>query len=392
MKQTLLGIDTACKLVLASAPVLPVEEVALGAALGRVLAEDVVAEHDVPRFAGSAMDGFALRSGPAGRTLQLIGESRAGMPFDGSVEDGQAARISTGAAVPSGADAVLQLELVEDRGTAIVTQDAVTPGRNIRGPGEDLCAGTIVIARGTRLSPAHIGVGANAGRAAVRCARRPRVAILATGDELVPAGRPLGPGQIHDSNQLTLEALVQAEGAEVVHTRHVADRAEATRTALERALPLCDLLLISGGVSVGAHDHVKPALEALGVERQFWRVALRPGKPTWCGVRGKTLVLALPGNPVSVMVTFLLFARPALAAMQGATTADRRTVPLGEPLSPHPDRDECVRVRIEGGAAYATGPQGSHVLSSMALADGLAVIPRGNEQLPAGAIVDLVTL
>ena len=393
VSEPLLSIDGARALILEAVRARPAATIPVERALGRVLAEDVTAAGDVPPFAGSAMDGFALRAGAAGRRLCLIGESRAGAPFDGEVGDGEAVRISTGAALPAGADAVLQLELVEDQGDAIVLGDAVDRGRNVRGPGEDLRAGAVVLHRGRRLRPADLGVAVHAGLAELRCAPQPRLAVLATGDELRPPGAPLGPGQIHNSNLVTLAALAEREGTAVVLARQVPDDPAATRMAIGDALSAADVVVLSGGVSVGPHDHVKPALEALGVQERFWRVALRPGKPTWFGVAGETLVFGLPGNPVSAMVTFLLFVRPAIAALEGVVDdAVPRRVRLGEPLEREPRRDECVRVRIAGGLAYATGPQGSHVLSSMALADGLAVVPRGEGPLPAGSEVELLSI
>jgi molybdopterin molybdotransferase len=388
----MLSIDEARAAVLAEVRPLQAEEVAIRDALGRILAEGITAAADVPGFANSAMDGFAVRSGPAGRALRIVGESRAGAPASVAVGDGEAIRISTGAMLPQGADAVLQLELVsEDTGT-ITLGDAVEPGRNVRHPGEDIRAGTAVLETGTRLGPAELGVAVNAGRARVRVARRPRVAILATGDELVEPGTPLAPGQIHDSNAITLSALVTTAGGEP-HAVRVPDERAATERSVAQALDGADVLVLSGGVSVGPHDHVKPALHANGVEEVFWRVALRPGKPTWFGVRRAdgTLVLGLPGNPVSAYVTFTLFARPALIALQGGDPAPPlRQARLAVQVERHPDRDECVRVRIDGhGAATPTGPQGSHILSSLLGADGLAVIPRGDGALPAGAAVDV---
>ncbi len=391
MSDPLLSIDDARALILDEVRPRAPEALAVERALGRVLAQDVTAAQDVPPFAGSAMDGFAVRSGPAGRRLRLIGESRAGTPFTGEVGDGEAVRISTGAALPTGADAVLQQELVQDGSAEIVLGDAVEPGRNVRGPGEDLRAGARVLHRGRRLGPADLGVAVHAGLAALDCAPQPRLAVLATGDELRPPGTPLGPGQIHDSNRVTLAALAEREGCAVALARQVPDDAAATRAAIAQALAAADVVVLSGGVSVGPHDHVKPALAALGVEERFWRVALRPGKPTWFGVAGDTLVFGLPGNPVSAMVTFLLFVRPAIAALEGVVDAAvPGQVRLGEPLARDPRRDACVRVRIEGGLAYPTGPQGSHVLSSMSLADGLAVVPRGEGELAAGAEVELI--
>jgi molybdopterin molybdotransferase len=392
MIRSMLSIDEARALVLAEARALESEDVAVGEALGRVLAEDVAAAADVPRFANSAMDGFAIRSGPAGRRLRVTGESRAGAPAAVPVGEGEAVRISTGGMLPDGADAVIQIELAGDEGDAVVVRDDVLPGRNVRHPGEDLAAGAGVLAKATMLGPAAIGVAVNAGRAALRCARRPRVAILATGDELVDPGAPLGPGQIHDSNAPMLQALATQAGAATT-TRRLPDDRAATEAGIAAALDEADLLVLSGGVSVGPHDHVKPALAANGVDEIFWRVALRPGRPTWFGVRraDDTLVLGLPGNPVSAYVTFLLFARPALAALQGADPLPQmRRARLAVAIDRHPDREECVRVTIDqAGEARLTGPQGSHVLSSLLGADGLAVIPRGEGALPAGAAVDV---
>lgn len=389
----MLSVDEARAAVLEAVRPLGAEELPLAAAHGRVLAEDVRAAHDVPPFANSAMDGFAVRAGASGR-LRIAGESRAGAPAREAVRPGQAIRISTGAALPAGAEAVVPIERVAlDGETVVLAAPGPAAGENVRGAGEDLRAGATVLPGGTRLGAAELGVAAGAGRATVRCARRPRVAIVATGDELVPPGAPLGPGQVHDSNALALAALVQDAGGEVALSLRARDDRAATVAALHQALAAGDLVLVSGGVSVGPHDHVRPALEALGVQERFWRVALRPGKPTWFGARGGTLVLGLPGNPVSALVTFVLFARPALHALQGAPPPPRRSVELAEALPRHPARDEAVRVRLGGdGRARATGPQGSHVLSSMLGADGLAMVPRGDGTLPPGAVVELEPL
>jgi molybdopterin molybdotransferase len=386
----LLTIDEARARVVAAVTPLGAEDVPVEEALGRVLAEDVVAAADVPGFANSAMDGFAVRAGRAGRRLSVVGESRAGAPAGVAVGPAEAVRISTGAALPEGAEAVLQVELVaEDDGTVTLGDD-VAAGRNVRSPGDDLRAGDVVLQAGTRLGPAAVGIAVAAGRASVRCARRPSVAILGTGDELVAPGEPLAPGQLHDSNTLTLAALAAREGCPVLHRDRLADSAAGTRAGIERALAAADVVVLSGGVSVGPHDHVKAALAELGVEEIFWRVALRPGKPTWFGTRSDRLVFGLPGNPVSVMVTFLLFARPALAALQGAAPGPaRERGVLARAVARHPDRDECVRVALRDGRATPTGPQGSHQLSSMLRADALAIVPRGDGELPAGAEVEL---
>lgn len=389
----LLSIAQARDLVRETVAPLPTETLEVTAALGRVLAEDVVALHDVAPFASSAMDGFAVKSGPAGRTLPIVGESRAGHPATRPLRDGEAMRISTGALLPDGAEAVLQIELVAVDGDTVTLDDDVQPGRNVRHAGEDLRAGATVLTAGTRLGAAELGIAVEAGRAALEVAVSPRVAVVATGDELAEPGEPLAPGQIHNSNAVTLAALAMQAGARVFTVTGAEDTQADTEEALSVALEEADVVLISGGVSVGPHDHVKPALEALGVRQVFWRVSLRPGKPTWFGERDGRLVFGLPGNPVSSMVTFLLFARPALHALQGAPFALRsRRAILTEPITRQPDRDEAIRVALATDAdghmlATPTGPQGSHILSSMVGADGLAIIEAGAGGVDAGTVV-----
>jgi len=386
----LLTIDEARAKVLAAVTPLDARELPIADGLGLVLAEDVIAARNVPSFANSAMDGFAIRSGPAGRELRIVGESRAGTPADVPVGERDAVRISTGAAMPEGADAVLPVEDAEERDGVVVPGADVAPGQAVREPGEDLRAGEVVLRAGSVLGPAELGVAVEAGRATLRATRPPRVAILATGDELVAPGAPLRHGQLHNSNAITLAALARVTGAHVVSTGEVRDDAEATRAAIGGAIDGADVLLLTGGVSVGPHDHVKPALTALGVEEVFWRVAMRPGKPLWFGRRGAQLVFGLPGNPVSAMVTFLLFARPALRAMQGAPPAPvRRRAVLGAPVPRQRARDEAVRVRIDDGRVVPTGPQGSHQLHSMLGAEALAIVPRGEGDMPAGAEVEI---
>jgi molybdopterin molybdotransferase len=400
----MLDIAAALEIVLGEAaagpsagPPLGSERVAVDQALGRTLAEDVASEGDLPPFDSSAMDGFAVVAGPAAE-LPVIGESRAGAPAAATLAPGQAIRISTGAQVPEGANSVIPVERVE-AGDSLVSVPETQPGANIRRAGEDVRAGTTVLRAGAELGPAELAVLASFGRTDVLCGRRPRLAVLATGDELVPPGRPLGPGQIRDSNATALAALAQAAGAELVARRHVPDEPAATIEALGEALAAADVVCVSGGVSVGPHDHVKPALAELGVEERFWRVALRPGKPTWFGRHGEhgALVFGLPGNPVSAMVTFHLFVRPALRRLAGGEAPDTRArAILDSPLARSPKRDEVVRCRLEarddGWHVAPTKEQGSHVLTSMLGAGAFALIPRGEGELEAGERVDIEIL
>jgi len=389
----MLSIDEARAIVLAETGRLGDEPVPLSGALYRVLTRDVVAVGSVPSFDNSAMDGFAVRSGPAQRRLEIVDESRAGAPAHAAVGPGEAIRISTGAMLPTGADAVVQSERADvDRDVVIPLVD-VRPGDNVRRVGDDLVAGRVVLEAGRRLGPVEIGSAATAGVGELRCALRPKVSIVSTGDELVDPGDPLGPGQIYESNSLSLAALARHAGAEVTALRRARDTPQAARSAIGAALDEADVVVLTGGVSVGPHDHVKPALEALGVREAFWRVAMRPGRPIWFGARDRTLVFGLPGNPVSAVVTFILFARPAINALQGAQPyPPRGRAVMTHDVDRHPDRDECVRVRIIAGRATSTGPQDSHILSSLLDADGLAIVTRGSGVLAAGDPVEIEAL
>jgi molybdopterin molybdotransferase len=393
----LITIAEARESVLESVPRLGDEAVALDAALGRVLAEDVTSAIAVPPFDSSAMDGYAVVAG-AGGELDVIGEARAGHPWNGTLRAGSAVRISTGALVPEGADAVVPVE----RTTAVKGGDRVSvpetqPGANVRLAGEDIPLNAVVLQAGTPLGPAELGVAASVGRGELRCAKQPRVAILITGDELTPPGEPLGPGRIYGSNGFALAAQVERAGAVVVGRAIVADDPEGTRAAIGQALDQADVVLVSGGVSVGPHDHVKPALIGLGVEERFWGVRLRPGKPTWFGTRGRTLAFGLPGNPVSAMVAFQLFARPALTALQGGAQAPHLSARLGEAVPRNPRREQAIRVRLaqsENGfvAEPTKEAQGSHVLTSMLGADALAFIAPGESEVAAGERVEVELL
>ncbi len=393
----LISIDEARGRVLEAVRTLAAEDVRLAEALGRVLAEDVESPIDVPPFDSSAMDGYAVVAGQEAE-LEVVGESRAGRPAGAPVEPGTAIRISTGGVVPAGATAVVPLEASSaGDGDVRVRVRASHEGDNIRRAGEDVRAGTVVLGRGTRLGPAELGVAASVGRASLRCARRPRVAILVTGDELTEPGRPLGPGGIYSSNGWALAAQVERAGALVTARETVPDQAADTRAALADVLGSSDVVIVSGGVSVGPHDHVKPALAGLGVEERFWGVRLRPGKPTWFGALGDVLVFGLPGNPVSAMVGFHLFVRTALAAMQGADpSAPRSSATLEEPIPRHRNREQAVRVHLEtsgsGWRARSTGPQGSHMLTSMLGATALARIAPGEGEVAAGERVEVELL
>jgi molybdopterin molybdotransferase len=399
MSRALIPIARARELVLENLQVLPSEQVTIAAALGRVLAADVSATGNVPPFPCSAMDGYAVLAGDAGRVLEVVGESRAGAPAADEVRDGVAIRISTGATVPAGATAVIPQEDVASNGTSIETRAAVAVGDNVRGAGEDIHEGATVLEAGTRLGGVELGAVTAAGAATVTVAARPRVSVLCTGDELRAPGEPLGPGEIHNSNAPMLSGLATNAGAVTAEAQRVPDDHAATLAAISEALDSSDVVIISGGVSVGPHDHVKPVLAELGVEEVFWSVSLQPGKPTWFGTgTGGQLVFGLPGNPVSAVVTFSLFVAPALAAMQGAR---RDRVPeseavLGVDIPRNPRREQAVRVILRRGerlpVATPNGAQGSHILSSLIGADALAMIPAGEGSAPAGTVVALQAL
>ena len=393
--ESLLGIEEARALVLERVQPLGAESVRLSAAAGRVLARAVAAPVDLPPFDSSAMDGFALRAADTPGRLAVVAQSAAGRPAATGVGAGEAAPISTGAVVPGGADAVIPVEQTKSDGGAVVVE-AVAKGDNIRPRGGDIRAGDVVAEAGTRLSSWLIGALAAVGLAEIECARRPRVALLATGTELRRPGEPLGPGEIYEANSVLLGALLGEAGAEVEGLDQVADDEEATRIALERGLDL-DVLVTSGGVSVGPHDLVRRALAELGVEEVFWRVAVRPGKPVVFGVRGRTLVFGLPGNPVSSLVGFELFVRPALLALQGDTDPGPRWLPgrLGAPVRRNRERDQLVRARrrVEDDAVVLDPVAGdeSHMIARAARADALVLVARGGGELPAGSPVGYLT-
>jgi molybdopterin molybdotransferase len=395
MSRELITIAEARALALSAVNALPSERIAIDGALDRVLAQDVLARGDVPPFACSAMDGYAVMAGASGRTLTVVAESRAGGPSRRSLREGEAIRISTGAAVPEGATAVIRQEdVTRHDDNRIECTAAVAAEANIRRPGEDLRAGSTVLTRGTRLGASELGAAVTAGVGELDCAQRPRVWVLCTGDELRAPGEPLGPGEIHNSNAATLVALATRCGASSAPAQRLVDDRASTESGLATALDRADVVVVSGGISVGPHDHVKPALAALGVSQTFWGVALQPGKPTWFGVKDRQLVFGLPGNPVSAFVTFTLFVAPVLRALQGEATPPSwldRGAELGVAVKRNPTREQALRVRLSGAdgrtIAVPNGPQGSHIISSLLGADALALIPAGEGELPAGAHV-----
>ncbi|HEY1565294.1 MAG TPA: gephyrin-like molybdotransferase Glp [Gaiellaceae bacterium] len=389
---SLLTLEEAQERVLALARPLEAEPVPIGEVAGRVVAEDVRARVDLPPFASSAMDGFAVRAADLPGTLAIAGESAAGRPYDAVLEPGTAVAISTGAVVPEGADSVVPVERVVHNDNNVEISLAFERGAHVRPRGGDVSANDVVLAAGARLSPARIAAAAAAGVAELLCTRRPRVAVLATGSELVAPGETLLPGQIYETNGLMLSSALAAAGAEVVSEPPAADDEAALRGALERGLA-ADVLVTSGGVSVGEHDLVRAVERELGVEEVFWRVCIKPGKPVSFGVREDTLVFGLPGNPVSALVGCELFVKPALRALQGVPDPRPRFEPglLAAGLRRNEDRDEFVRARarLEGEAVVLEPVSGqeSHMIVRSGAADGLVHVPRGNGELAAGSAV-----
>ena len=393
----LLTLEQAQALVLARAPLLGTEHVSVWDAMGRVTAEPVRALVDLPPFPSSAMDGFAVHAADLPGALPVVERIAAGRPATRALADGEAMEISTGGVVPEGADAVLPLEYVVHRDNEIEAREAIQVGAHIRSRGSDAARGDVIVAAGVRLGAAQLGALAAAGVAVVACARRPRVAILATGSELARPGDELTPGQIYESNGLMLAAALATAGADIESLPAVADDEAAHRQALERGLA-ADVLVTSGGVSVGPHDLVRAIEAELGVEEVFWRVAIKPGKPVSFGVRGETLVFGLPGNPVSSLVGCELLVKPALRALQG----QREPLPrlesgvLASGLRRNDARDEFVRARSRLDRNVVVleplSGQESHMIARAAQANALVHVPRGDGELAAGANVAWIRL
>jgi len=414
-----LSVTAALKSILESVDKLDVEKVVLEKSLGRVLAEDVSSNRDLPPYDVSAMDGFAVRSADVTNTpvtLKIIEDIKAGDMPTRNVQAGQCARIMTGAPVPQGADAVIRMEDTQVASTALTPNSlpqagerdavslrelisdavqinvAVKSGNDIRPQGEGMRNGEVVLAAGTEITPGVTGILATVKCAQVQVYRRPRVAILSTGNELEDIDDPVDPNKIPNSNSYALMAQVQALGIEPALLGIARDDPAELEEYLQRGLRF-DVLLVSGGTSVGVHDYVRPIIEELGVQMKFWRVAMKPGHPIAFGATADTFVFGLPGNPVSSMVCFEEFVLPALRRMTGHTHLFRRTITarLTHDVKHQPGRTEFIRVVLakeEGGyAATTTGAQGSGMLLSMARADGLMVVPAASTGLKEGEMV-----
>ncbi len=400
-------LPEATALVLAAAAPLATERVPLAEAAGRVAAEEGRSAVDLPPFDRSAMDGYAVRAADTGAgALRLAGEVAAGEAASATLAPGTAMGINTGAAIPPGADAVLQSELAEVADGSVRATEPVPVGRHVRVRGEDVHAGDLIAPAGEPITLARVSSLAAAGVAEMTVHRRARLHLLVTGSELLPLGAPPEPGKIHESNGLMVRLLAERAGATVVDHGVIGDDFESTRAAVEAGLA-GDVLVVSGGVSVGPHDHVKPAFEACGVEELFWRVRVKPGKPLWfgrrtrttssSGIHGSTLVFGLPGNPLSSIVGFLAFIEPALRRLHGESDAAMRTVParLTEAAGPSDGRTTFLTSRLRPGAdgvleATPTANQGSHLTGALGQSDGFAIAPHGSGPLPAGALVDAV--
>jgi molybdopterin molybdotransferase len=399
----LMPVADALAAILAGAEPMPEEMVALEAAHHRVLARDVAAKRTQPPQAMSAMDGYAVRASDAAQVparLKVIGEVAAGRPFDRAIGPGEAARIFTGGVIPDGADAVVIQEDTVADGTTITITEAAAPGRNIRPAGVDFSAGDVLLKAGTRLSDRDLSLAASMNYPELPVRRRPKLALLATGDELVMPGQTLGPGQIVYSNGYALRALARAEGADTVDLGVAGDTMEATTAGIRRARELgADILVTTGGASVGDHDLVKTSLEAEGVRMAFWKIAMRPGKPMMHGRLGPMRVVGVPGNPVSSYVCTMLFVVPLIRALSGRRTVHhvRETALLGRDLGANDQREDYLRTRLEereDGTLIATPvtKQDSSLLANLAAAQALVVRLPFAPAAKAGSAVEILRL
>jgi molybdopterin molybdotransferase len=391
-----ISVDKALERILAR--VSPLEAIPLDLldALGATLAEDVAADRDVPPFRNSAMDGYAViaddvESVPV--VLRVVGEIAAGAAPSRPIARGEAMRIMTGAPMPDGADTIVRVEDTDNGAEQVQITAATRRGTSVRAAGEDLKAGETVLTSGTVLRAAEIGVLATLGRATARVNRRPRVAVLSTGDELVELDQPLRPGQIRDANRYSLASAARAAGATPIVLGIVRDTADDLRRALREAASQSDVIVTSGGVSVGDHDHVKPVVDELG-SMDFWSIAIRPGRPLAFGEIDGRLIFGLPGNPVSSLLGFELFVRPALLKMAGRRLLQRprTTAVLDDTLDTPPGLRFFARGIYDSsnGTVRATGPQGSGILRSMALANCFIDVPETVQHLDRGTSVTVI--
>lgn len=382
----MLSVREALERILAPIEALGASPFSLSESVGLTLAEDVTSGEDQPPFDNSAMDGYALRSEDTPGTLEVVEAITAGRVPQKALGPGQASRINTGAMLPEGADAVVMVEHVSVAGQSVTVPDNIPPGENLRRAGEHLKQGETILERGRLVTPAALSMAAYLGYPQLRCHNRPRVAILSTGDELVEPGQPLNPGQIRNSNSYALEAQVRTAGGVPLRLPIAPDNPAIIERTLREALPQVDAVVTSAGVSMGEHDFVLEVLEKLGGRLDFWKIRMRPGKPLGFGsLEGKPF-FGLPGNPVSSMVGFEIFVRPALLKMQGRRNLEphRIQATLGEKVEKRKDFTFFYRCRLDGTTAYLTGPQGSHMLRSLVLADGLMELPEPVEHLAAG--------
>ena len=405
----MISYDEALQTVLDSCPVLDAEDVDVSSCLGRYLADDVFSPLSLPAFDNSAVDGYALRAcdiedaSPENLvSLRVVGTVFAGDDPGGTVcKPGSAVRIMTGAGVPEGAECVVMQEDVDPSdGSAVFRGPAGAAGQHVRRAGEELCSGDLVFPAGTRCNPAVLGALATLGLQTVRAHGVPRVGVMVTGTELAAPGVPLRPGQVYESNGLALRSALEGLGVEHVTVEKVGDDPDETSEVFRRLAEGCDVVLTSGGASVGERDLVRSAFLSNGVSERFWRVSMKPGKPVFFGVAEKSgcLVFGLPGNPVSALVTFEVLAAPAVRKMSGSRSpaAERSSVVLAEHIRRRPGRLEFVRATTEhrDGRVFATpvGAQGSHMMSGLAHADCLLIVAADADCVEAGTVLDSVPL
>lgn len=387
----LLGLEEAQTRLLALVPQLPLETAPVDAAVGRFLAEDLRAARTQPPADLSAMDGYALS--PGAGPWRVVGESRAGAPYAAALASGEASRISTGAIMPEGADRVLLQEDAVREGESVIATDLPPPGRHIRKRGFDFAAGDLLLSRGTRITPARLALALAAGHGAVTVPRCLRVAVMDSGDELSPDPAACLPHQIPASNAAMIAAMIAPLGCDVTRIGPVPDDRAALAAALAQAEG-ADVLVTSGGASVGDHDLIKPALAAWGGETAFWRVAIKPGKPLLVATRGAQVILGLPGNPVSSFATAFLFALPLVRAATGDPDPLPRAITMiaGEDLPPTERRREFLRGVVDGNSVRLSGSQDSSALSALAAADALIDRPAGSAAAKAGDAVRVFLL